>query len=52
MRELLNSIGVNIPSFDVKRALYRDFRYPILHISIIEPLAKKIIVVDCNAILF
>ena len=32
MHGLLNSIGVNIPSFGVKRALYGDFRYPIVHI--------------------
>ncbi len=31
MRGGLYSTGVNIPTFGVKRALYHDFRYPIVH---------------------
>ena len=30
MHGLLNSIGVNIPNFGVKRALYEVFQYPIV----------------------
>ena len=30
MRGVLYSMGLNIPSFGVKRALYGDFRYPIV----------------------